>query len=381
MTKTVNSISLRVGYNLFWLHKKSNMFTFFTFNSVFFFLQKEFRNKSIICFKMKLNVDEILLNVYNLSVNYKHYLKLDKINWEFLSFEDTQNKRHYSKVINKLRLIRKIHVNNYYIYRWTNFCHKMFNLYSKFEIWVYKIIFYKFTFFNYIFWLGTCTNANKMIEFFIKSFYAKNIPLVKKYINLSESNYLINLKKRLVNKIERTTIFHYLQFKFLGVLFENLLLCHYTRYFKVGVNSIINNLTLDFLFFLTKYNQYLTNLLLKSRNRKLYFWLYLFFSVQNIELFTRWVGSLLSKTYQHRKKIKFFIQIIHFLFVRKLINFKGFKIYISGKLNGKMKRSKYGYKMGEIWLNTFNNKINYYYLPLYTKFGIFSLKTWLSIKK
>ena len=179
--------------------------------------------------------------------------------------------------------------------------------------------------------------------------------------------------------MERTTIFHYLQFKLLGVLFENLLLSHYIRFLKVGINSAINNSSLDFFFSLTKYNQYLTNLLLKSRNRKLYFWIYLFFSIQNTELFTRWVGSLLSRTYQHRKKIKFFIQIIHFLFIRKLVNFKGFKIYISGKLNGKMKRSKYGYKMGEIWLNTFNNKINYYYLPLYTKFGIFSLKIWLII--
>ena len=380
MTKTVNSISLRVGYNLFWLHKKSNLFTFFTFNSVFFFLQKEFRKKLIVCFKIKLSIDEILLNVYNLSINYKHYLKLDKLHWKFLVLEGIQNKKHYNRVINRLRLIKKIHVNNYYVHRWMNYCYKMFTLYSKFQIWAYKIMFYKFISFNNISSLWKYNNFNKVIESFIKSFHAKDIYLIKRYINLSEFNYLVNLKKKkLVNKVERTTIFHYLQFKLLGVLFENLLLSHYIRFLKVGINSAINNSSLDFFFSLTKYNQYLTNLLLKSRNRKLYFWIYLFFSIQNTELFTRWVGSLLSRTYQHRKKIKFFIQIIHFLFIRKLVNFKGFKIYISGKLNGKMKRSKYGYKMGEIWLNTFNNKINYYYLPLYTKFGIFSLKIWLII--
>ena len=149
-------------------------------------------------------------------------------------------------------------------------------------------MFYKFISFNNISSLWKYNNFNKVIESFIKSFHAKDIYLIKRYINLSEFNYLVNLKKKkLVNKVERTTIFHYLQFKLLGVLFENLLLSHYIRFLKVGINSAINNSSLDFFFSLTKYNQYLTNLLLKSRNRKLYFWIYLFFSIQNTELFTR----------------------------------------------------------------------------------------------
>lgn len=378
MTKTVNSISLRVGYNIFWLHKKSNIFTFFTFNSIFLFFQKELRKKLIICFKMKLSVDEVILSVYNLSVHYKDYSKLDKINWESLIVNDTKNKTHYNKVINSLISIKKIHVNNYHIYTCINYFYKMFVSFSNLENWIHKVTFYKFILFNYVFLLGRCNNLNKMIQFFVKCFYINDIRLVRKYINLNEFNYLVNLqKKKLTNKIERLIIFHYLQFKFLGISFENLLLCYYNRFFQVSFNSVINHLILDFFLCLTKYNQHLMSLILKSRNRKLYFWLYLFFSIQNTELFTRWVGSLLSKSYQHRKKIRFFIQIIHFLTNKKLINFKGFKIYISGKLNGKMKRSKYGHKIGEIWLNTFNNKINYYYLPLYTKFGVFSLKVWL----
>jgi hypothetical protein len=380
MTKTVNSISLRLGYNIFWLHKKSNVFTFFTFNSLFVFFQKEFRKKLIVCFKMKLSIDEILLNVYNLSIKHRECLKLDKLNWEFLVVNNPKYKKKYNKVINYLILIKKININNYYIYNYTDYIYKIFTLYSKFENWGYKIIFYKFLLFILSVIIFFCNNSNKTIEFFIKCYYLKNFCLINKYINMNNLNHSVNLKKKiLVNKVEKIIIFHHLQFKFLGVIFENLLIYYYVRFFKVSVNSIMNNLSLDFFFFLTKYNQHLMNLILKSRNRKLYFWLYLFFYLQNIELFTRWIGSLLSKTYQHRKKIRFFIQIIHFLFTKKLINFKGFKIYISGKLNGKMKRSKYGYKMGEIWLNTFNNKINYYYLPLYTKFGIFSLKVWLII--
>ena len=200
MTKTVNSISLRVGYNLFWLHKKSNLFTFFTFNSVFFFLQKEFRKKLIVCFKIKLSIDEILLNVYNLSINYKHYLKLDKLHWKFLVLEGIQNKKHYNRVINRLRLIKKIHVNNYYVHRWMNYCYKMFTLYSKFQIWAYKIMFYKFISFNNISSLWKYNNFNKVIESFIKSFHAKDIYLIKRYINLSEFNYLVNLKKKKIGK-------------------------------------------------------------------------------------------------------------------------------------------------------------------------------------
>lgn len=374
MTKSVNSISLRLGYNIFWLHKKSNIFTFFTFNSIFIFFQKEFRKKLVVCFKMKLSIDAIILNVYNLNTKSKECLKLTKINWEFLVVKNTKYKKHYNKRINALMFIKKLNINSYYIHDYTNYFYKLFTLYSKFENWLQKIIFYKFILFNYTFSLLMPSRSNKMIEFVLKGYHIKN------YINLNKLSHSVNLKKKiLINKVEKIIIFHHLQFKFLGILFENLLLYYYARFFKVSINSIINNLTLDSFFFLTKYNQHLMNLILKSRNRKLYFWLYLFFSIQNVELFTRWIGSLLSKTYQHRKKIKGFIQIINFLFTKKLINFKGFKVYISGKLNGKMKRSKYGYKMGEIWLNTLNNKINYYYLPLYTKFGIFSLKVWLII--
>jgi len=61
--------------------------------------------------------------------------------------------------------------------------------------------------------------------------------------------------------------------------------------------------------------------------------------------------------------------------MKKLIKFKGLKLYIAGKLNGKMKKSKYSYQLDRYGSKTFKNKtLNFYFLPLYTRFGVFSIK-------
>jgi ribosomal protein S3 len=83
---------------------------------------------------------------------------------------------------------------------------------------------------------------------------------------------------------------------------------------------------------------------------------------------------MLLKTKKHVKNISIFIKKIYKLYFNKIINFKGYKIAICGKLNGKMKRQKYKFKIGKIMLNSFNCRIDYFYLPLYTKYGVFSIK-------
>jgi hypothetical protein len=108
--------------------------------------------------------------------------------------------------------------------------------------------------------------------------------------------------------------------------------------------------------------------------KKSKFLICLFISLQKVELLCRYVGSSLCGEKQHIRNIRFYVNLIYFLYLNKLVQMKGFKLYISGKLNGKMKHQKYSYKLGKICLITFDTLVNFFYLPLYTKFGVLSIK-------
>jgi hypothetical protein len=68
MTKKTNAATQRLGYNLFWLNKKSGNFSFHSFNSLFDLLQKELRKNSFVCFNLKKINQKIYLSLYNLSL-------------------------------------------------------------------------------------------------------------------------------------------------------------------------------------------------------------------------------------------------------------------------------------------------------------------------
>ena len=110
--------------------------------------------------------------------------------------------------------------------------------------------------------------------------------------------------------------------------------------------------------------------MLKRYNLLLYVYMYL----KNINLFSAHIGSVLLKSNRHIKSIQFLLNRFYTLYYQQILNFKGLKLYISGKLNGKMKRQKYSYKIGKMLLNTLNFKVYYTFMPVYTKFGVFSVR-------
>ena len=50
---------------------------------------------------------------------------------------------------------------------------------------------------------------------------------------------------------------------------------------------------------------------------------------------------------------------------------------VSGKLNGKMRKSKYHYSIGKVQLQTLMTTLDYHLGISYTKFGILSTKFWI----
>jgi len=53
---------------------------------------------------------------------------------------------------------------------------------------------------------------------------------------------------------------------------------------------------------------------------------------------------------------------------------KGLRIYVTGKLNGKMRRKTYSFKIGELAVQQLNTNLDYFKSTSFTKFGVLSIK-------
>ena len=76
-----------------------------------------------------------------------------------------------------------------------------------------------------------------------------------------------------------------------------------------------------------------------------------------------------ASTYSNKKVIP-----LERLFFSNILKFKGFQLRVAGKLNGKMRKSKYHYKLGKTEFQVLNIYVAYSFFISYTKFGVLSLK-------
>jgi hypothetical protein len=162
-------------------------------------------------------------------------------------------------------------------------------------------------------------------------------------------------------------IFKLLIIKKLELFFETLFVVYYKvciNLYLINVLNILNNIYL----FKTK-NLYKS----KELKKKIIFY-YISFYLKSTNFLCKYFGSVLLKNKYHLKNIRYYLNNLYKLYLIGVINFFGFKLHIGGKLNGKMRKNKYFYKIGKILLNTFKTHVQFYFLPLYTKYGIFSIK-------
>lgn len=76
----------------------------------------------------------------------------------------------------------------------------------------------------------------------------------------------------------------------------------------------------------------------------------------------------------HRSILYKFTEVLEQLFYSNVLNLLGIQIRVSGKLGGKMRKSKYHYKLGKVQLQTLRQPVSYSYMASYTKFGVLSIK-------
>ena len=108
-----------------------------------------------------------------------------------------------------------------------------------------------------------------------------------------------------------------------------------------------------------------------------FFTLYLSLVYKNSQLLAEYLSECIKKDKQHRKILQKCTDSIEKIFFSKLLFLSGMQIRVTGKLGGKMRRSKYHYKLGTVQLQTLKHFVSYSCLPVYTKFGLISIKVWL----
>lgn len=367
MTKKTNPITLRLGYNLFWFQKKNTLFAFRQIYSLIYFLQHELKNFFLFCLNIKFIIPLIILKIYNKSKYFHMLNKMRIIQSKLFKLECLGEKK--KEVLYKIKNL-KFYVLNWKILnlkqltknkkKYINYFHTHFQLiYStfyiiKYNLYInkyYKLFYYK----NLIYYYN-----NKLNLFNIHYIYKYQQIIFKNIINKKLIYYLKNDKLKLLN---------ILNLKLISLSFELLLNIYYNKKYIIVFNNVLNYFLLnDFI----EKNQYKN---LNKQKHKIYFLMYTLFYFKNTELIVRYISFLINKSYRHKRNIMFFRKMIYYLWIKKIIKFKGFNLSILGKLNGKMKRSKFYYRVGKFGVSTFlNEKIVYYYLPLYTKFGVFSIK-------
>jgi hypothetical protein len=80
------------------------------------------------------------------------------------------------------------------------------------------------------------------------------------------------------------------------------------------------------------------------------------------------------KDKKHINVIRLLFDNIRALFQQQIIPITGIKFQISGRLNGKLRKSRFGYNIGSIKLMSFSTFCNYSCDFVYTQYGSFSLK-------
>lgn len=382
MTKKTNCVLMRAGQSLFWQYKKSNFFITFKFKTFLNFCHLQLK---------KLNIIFLNLDFYqNYIYIYVYILLSDKLLNKKLNFYQLkENYKIKKKSLNNLKL-KQLYLltNKYNIYIKTislkclmiksfNQFKYLMQLYYLKKIYLQLNLRFKTKLYDYI---QTVTifyiKLNNAKALCYNMYYSLNKLLNVRFSNLSlKKKFFLGLTSKQIKKYFKSIIL-----KKQEIYFENMIFSVYDYKFNIKLINILHNIYINKIlsYDLERKNNFILKGKRKRKEKKYSLLLFIFFLFRHTELITRVFGYMLLKTKKHIKNISIFIKKIYKLYFNKIINFKGYKIAICGKLNGKMKRQKYKFKIGKIMLNSLHCRIDYFYLPLYTKYGVFSIKIWLN---
>jgi len=352
MSKKTNSLLYRFGISTLWVNKSIRKHIISNTIKLETIIYKELKKKKLNFFCVFYTYNYITIFIYN-NINNNKILKKNLI-------------KYYSKVLNMRKIIIKFGLSQLLLINlikcniWNNFSKKLF-FFDNFLYFCYKYVIklfiileinYNYSLFEQITWIFNivflliknkefCVFEYSKINFFICN--------KKKFIKLRKINGLIKLT-------------------LLKFFMENILYNKTNFFFMININHI----------FFQKGILLYNNVIKKYRKQKfLLKTLLLSTYYMNSTLITDYISTILQANKRHRWLLRKFIETIEIFFYLNIIKFKGFQLRVSGKLNGKMRKSKYHYKLGKVKLQSLKFYLTYSFNISYTKFGVLSIKIWL----
>ena len=212
----------------------------------------------------------------------------------------------------------------------------------------------------------------KILRFFTYSFYDK-FSLICSCL----SGFVLNIQG-IKTKKQKTALFFNRKKKlrkvsgFIGIRvfklqLENIIFFVCGRFLDIVINPvfIVKGLTIT---------TYLGSRIEKQGFRFVFYLLLLSTQYNESKLISNYLTDILKTTKKHYQVLKDFVSMLEFFFFNKTIQFRGLQIRATGKLGGKMRRSKYHYKLGKVCLQTLKIGLSYSLSISYTRFGIISIK-------
>ena len=148
----------------------------------------------------------------------------------------------------------------------------------------------------------------------------------------------------------------------LSLFIENKIFILSKRYINIFCNNIWENNGLMFKSKIKYKNIFMQELLLLSCIYK------------NSSLFSEFIAFCIKKNKNHKKCLKEVVTSIELFWKTRKIGIKGLQLRLAGKLNGKMRKSKYHYNIGKVQLQILMVYLDYNLCFSFTKFGIISVK-------
>lgn len=138
--------------------------------------------------------------------------------------------------------------------------------------------------------------------------------------------------------------------------------------FKIVFKSLTEKSGIRFPFIF----KYFKNYSLKQKFYLLLLSLYFF----KTSLLTTYISLIIKKTKnkKHINTLIAFFKSFNIIFLKQILPISGLKFKIVGRLNGKLRKNAFGYKLGFLKLMSFNIALDYTCDFVYTQFGSFSLK-------
>ena len=351
MTKKTNSLLFRLGVNCLWRLKIANFTKIFNTLNLEKFLSSQLNkfNWQVLSTKWKFN--NVSIQVYsnfNISKNLKYNIF-----------------KYLKKVKRVKKISKKFSINSYFI---SNILKKMNFVAIHFKLNYYKIL--KQNIFLLCFKVWFLNLFIKSIQH-LRHYNVLGVNsilqiLFKNTIILAETRLISNYRKKSV-KYELKKINGFLYFRILSLFIQNSLFNFTKKKININVNNIWHNEGWAF---------YFKNLL-QERNKFLIQLLFLSCLYNNTEMFAKYIAINIQKTKNHKRLLRQITLAIETFWKKRKLTLLGIQLRVTGKLNGKMRKSKYHYNIGKVQLQTISTFLNYDIAISYTKFGIMSVKFWL----